>query len=56
MTLHQVFTQHSLKVRDGPLEITAGRGGGGGGGGDFSPKIIPARETCLKKILQVVVP
>ena len=37
----------SLK-RDGPLEIT--------GGGVTIPKKIPARETCLKRILQAVIP
>ena len=36
-------------IRDGPLEIT-------GGGETVPPQKIPARETCLKKILQAVIP
>ena len=36
-------------IRDGPVEIT--------GGGETVPrKKIPARETCLKEILQAVIP
>ena len=36
-------------LRDGPLEIT-------GGGETVAPQKIPARETCLKKILQALIP
>ena len=36
-------------IRDGPLEVT-------GGGETVPPKKLPARETCLKDILQAVIP
>ena len=50
---HHYFRFYKLGVgkviRDGPLEIT-------GGGETVPPQKIPARETCLKKILQALIP
>ena len=50
---HRYFRFYKLGVgkvrRDGPSEIT-------GGGETVPPQKIPARETCLKKILQALIP